>query len=129
MTPRPPENLPPASVYASDLAAQALGAVRTLLQLPPDVPAEIIAKRYSPLVAGWVAAAVQFKACHEAAPAARTPRKAPAPAAVKEIGFEALVVVAAASALLAGEALAEADRDRLALASERIQAALKKVGL
>lgn len=121
------ESETPAAAHASDLTAQAIDAVRELLRLPPDVDAEVIAKRYSPLLAGWIAAASQFEAA--AKPAGKQPRRSLPPAALKEIGFEALVVVAAASAMLAGEPLAAVDRDRLALASERIQDALRKAGL
>lgn len=49
--------------------------------------------------------------------------------ALRGIAFEALVVVAAASAMIAGEPLAATDRERLLLASSRIQDALRGAGL
>jgi hypothetical protein len=61
----------------------------------------------------------------------RKPERRPVNAAdaLRAVGFEAMVVVAAASAILAGEPLAAVDRDRLLLASERIQDALRGAGL
>lgn len=59
------------------------------------------------------------------------PERRPFPAAdaLRAVAFEALVVVAAASALVAGEPISSMDRERLSLASGRIQGALKSVGL
>lgn len=57
------------------------------------------------------------------------PRAFPAADALRCVSFEALVVLAAAGALLAGEPLAGVDRERLVLASARIQDALKAAGL
>ncbi|MHB1360413.1 MAG: hypothetical protein ACYCWC_12625 [Rhodocyclaceae bacterium] len=59
------------------------------------------------------------------------PERRPFPAAdaLRAVGFEALVVVAAASALITGEPLSTVDRDRLLLASSRIQDALRGAGL
>ena len=59
------------------------------------------------------------------------PERRPFPAAdiLRAIGFEALVVGCAASAMLAGEAFTQADRDRLMVAVARIQAALDAGGL
>lgn len=56
-------------------------------------------------------------------------RPFPAADALRCVGFEALVVVAAASAMVTGEPLAAVDRERLSLASARIQDALKACGL
>lgn len=57
------------------------------------------------------------------------PERRPFPAmdALRGIAFEALVVSAAASALLAGHPFTPADRERLILAVERIQSALSAV--
>lgn len=52
-------------------------------------------------------------------------RAFPATDALRCIGFEALVVVAAAGAMVAGEPLTTVDRERLLTASARIQDALK----
>lgn len=49
--------------------------------------------------------------------------------ALRAIGFEALVVCAAAAALASGEPLSAVDRERLIAAGERIQAALSGCGL
>ncbi len=59
------------------------------------------------------------------------PERRPFPAAdvLRAIGFEALVVAAAAVALLAGEPFTEVDRERLILAVSRIQAALTAAGV
>lgn len=59
------------------------------------------------------------------------PERRPFPAAdvLRAIGFEALVVNAAAVAMLAGEPLREIDRERLILAASRIQAALTAAGV
>jgi hypothetical protein len=59
------------------------------------------------------------------------PERRPFPAAdiLRAIGFEALVVGCAASAMLAGEPFNQTDRDRLMLAVSRIQAALDAGGL
>lgn len=59
------------------------------------------------------------------------PEKRPFPAVdiLRAIAFEALVVVAAAGALLSGELFAVEDRERLAVAVGRIQAALDAGGL
>jgi hypothetical protein len=59
------------------------------------------------------------------------PERRPFPAAdaLRCVAFEALVVLAAAAALVAGESLATTDRDRLSVASARIQDALKACGL
>lgn len=56
-------------------------------------------------------------------------RAFPAADALRGIAFEALVVVAAASAMIAGEPIAATDRERLLLASSRIQDALRGAGL
>ena len=60
-----------------------------------------------------------------------TPERRPFPAAdvLRAIGFEALVVAAAAKSLLTGQASTEVDRERLMLAVERIQAALTAAGV
>ena len=57
------------------------------------------------------------------------PERRPFPAmdALRGIAFEALVVSAAASALLAGHPFSPADRERLSLAAGRIQSALSTV--
>lgn len=59
------------------------------------------------------------------------PERRPFPAAdiLRAIGFEALVVACAASAMLAGEPFTQTDRDRLMLAVGRIQSALDAGGL
>lgn len=59
------------------------------------------------------------------------PERRPFPAAdvLRAIGFESLVVCAAAVTMLTGEAFTEADRDRLILATERIQAGLTAAGV
>lgn len=59
------------------------------------------------------------------------PERRPFPAAdiLRAIGFEALVVGCAASAILAGEPFSQADRDRLMVAVSRIQSALDAGGL
>lgn len=48
---------------------------------------------------------------------------------LRAIGFESLVVAAAAVTLLTGEPFTQADRDRLILAAERIQAGLTAAGV
>lgn len=57
------------------------------------------------------------------------PERRPFPAmdALRGIAFEALVVSAAASALLAGHPFTPADRERLSMAATRIQSALSAV--
>lgn len=57
------------------------------------------------------------------------PERRPFPAmdALRGIAFEALVVSAAASALLAGHPFTQVDRERLSLAAARIQSALGAV--
>jgi hypothetical protein len=59
-----------------------------------------------------------------------SPEKRPFPAldALRALHFEALVVSVAAGALRAGKPLDEADMERLALAQQRIQAAVALVG-
>ncbi len=59
------------------------------------------------------------------------PERRPFPATdiLRAIGFEALVVACAASAMATGEPLALADRERLMLAASRIQEALRAGGL
>jgi hypothetical protein len=59
------------------------------------------------------------------------PDRRPFPAAdvLRAIGFEALVVAAAAVAMLAGEPFSELDRERLILAVSRIRAGLTAGGL
>mgnify|MGYP001449126958 CR=1 FL=1 len=59
------------------------------------------------------------------------PERRPFPAAdvLRAIGFEALVVAAAAVAMLAGEPFNDIDRDRLILAVSRIQAAMTVAGV
>jgi hypothetical protein len=59
------------------------------------------------------------------------PERRPFPAAdiLRAIGFEALVVGCAASAMLAGQPFTQTDRDRLLVAVRRIQAALDAGGL
>jgi hypothetical protein len=54
------------------------------------------------------------------------PERRPFPAmdALRAVAFEALVVSAAASSLLAGQPLSTVDRERLTVAASRIQAAL-----
>lgn len=49
--------------------------------------------------------------------------------ALRAVGFEALVVCAAAASMASGEPLSAVDRDRLILAGQRIQSALSGVGL
>lgn len=53
----------------------------------------------------------------------------PAADILRCVAFEALVVSAAASAMLAGEPLSSVDRERLMLAAARLQAAVKAGGL
>lgn len=62
---------------------------------------------------------------------ASKPERRPFPAAdiLRAIGFEALVVACAASAMLAGQPFTQFDRDRLMLAVGRIQSALDAGGL
>ncbi len=59
------------------------------------------------------------------------PERRPFPAtdALRAIGFEALVVCAAAAAMATGETLSAVDRERLLQAGERIQSALSGAGL
>ncbi|MEF8722708.1 DNA primase [Candidatus Accumulibacter phosphatis] len=59
------------------------------------------------------------------------PERRPFPAAdcLRAVGFEALVVCAAAAAMLAGEPFSEIDRERLILAASRIQSAMQAAGL
>lgn len=59
------------------------------------------------------------------------PERRPFPAAdvLRAIGFESLVVAAAAVALLAGEPFSDVDRERLILAVSRIQAAMTAAGV
>lgn len=59
------------------------------------------------------------------------PERRPFPAgdALRAIGFEVLVVAAAAVAMLAGEPFSDVDRERLILAVSRIQAALTAAGV
>lgn len=59
------------------------------------------------------------------------PERRPFPAAdvLRCIGFETLVVCAAAAALLAGHPFREVDRARLVLASSRLQSALDAAGV
>jgi len=54
------------------------------------------------------------------------PERRPFPAAdvLRAVGFEALVVAAAGTSLLAGQAFTAVDRERLMLAVERLQAAV-----
>jgi len=59
----------------------------------------------------------------------RERRPFPAVDALRAVGFEALVVCAAAASLATGEPLSAADRDRLIAAGQRIQAALSGAGL
>lgn len=61
--------------------------------------------------------------------AKREARPFPAADILRAIAFEAFVVVAAGSAMQAGEPLSAVDRDRLILAVSRIQAALDAGGL
>ena len=56
-------------------------------------------------------------------------RPFPAADVLRAVGFEALVVCAAAAAMMAGEPFTQADRDRLILATERIQAGLTAAGV
>lgn len=59
------------------------------------------------------------------------PERRPFPAAdaLRAIGYEALVVSAAAVTLLSGEPFTPADRERLILAASRIQGAISAAGL
>jgi len=59
------------------------------------------------------------------------PERRPFPAAdvLRAIGFEALVVCASAAAMVTGEPFTQADRERLILATERIQAGLTAAGV
>lgn len=59
------------------------------------------------------------------------PERRPFPAAdiLRCIAFEALVVLCAATSMMAGEPLSALNRDRLSLASSRIQSALDVGGL
>jgi hypothetical protein len=59
------------------------------------------------------------------------PERRPFPAAdvLRAIGFESLVVCAAAATMMAGEAFTKADRTRLMLAAERIQSGLTAAGV
>lgn len=59
------------------------------------------------------------------------PERRPFPASdiLKCVAFEGLVVLTAASSVLAGEPLAAVDRERLSLAAERLRAALDAGGL
>lgn len=56
-------------------------------------------------------------------------RPFPATDALRCLAFEALVVVAASSAVMTGEPLSGVDRDRLSVASARIQDALRVCGI
>lgn len=56
-------------------------------------------------------------------------RPFPAADVLRAVGFEALVVCAAAVTMVAEEAFTPADRDRLILATERIQAGLTAAGV
>ena len=56
-------------------------------------------------------------------------RPFPAADVLRCIGFEALVVSCAAASLLAGEPLSSVDRERLILASSRLQSALRFAGV
>lgn len=59
------------------------------------------------------------------------PERRPFPATdvLRAIGYEALVVSAAAVTLLSGEPFTPADRERLVLAASRIQGAISAAGL
>lgn len=59
------------------------------------------------------------------------PERRPFPAAdvLRAIGFEALVVCAAAATMMTGEVFTQADRARLILATERIHAGLMAAGV
>lgn len=59
------------------------------------------------------------------------PERRPFPAAdvLRAIGYESLVVCAAAASLMSGEPFTQVDRDRLMLAAERIQAAMTAAGV
>lgn len=59
------------------------------------------------------------------------PERRPFPASdvLRAVAFETTVVLCAATAMLAGEPLSTVDRDRLSLASSRLQAALDAAGL
>jgi hypothetical protein len=61
--------------------------------------------------------------------AKRERRPFPAADILRAMAFEALVVMAAASAMVAGEPVAAADRERLMLAVGRIQSALNAGGV
>ena len=59
------------------------------------------------------------------------PERRPFPAAdvLRAIGYEALVVCAAAVTMMSGEAFTQVDRDRLIVAASRIQAGLTAAGV
>jgi len=59
------------------------------------------------------------------------PQRAPFPAlaALRAVAFEAMVVAAAGSAMLAGSPMSSVDRERLIVAVSRIQSALSAVNL
>lgn len=59
------------------------------------------------------------------------PERRPFPAAdvLRAVAFETTVVLCAATAMLAGEPLSSVDRERLALASSRLQDAIQSAGL
>jgi len=61
--------------------------------------------------------------------ARRERRPFPAVDALRAVGFEALVVCAAAASLASGEPLSAVDRERLILAGQRIQGAISGAGL
>lgn len=61
--------------------------------------------------------------------ARRERRPFPAADALRAVGFEALVVCAAAAAIAAGQPLSTVDRERLMVAGERIQSAISGAGL
>lgn len=67
-----------------------------------------------------------FRPTHHAKPERRP---FPAVDVLRAVGFEALVVAAAAVSLLAGQPFSEVDRQRLILAVSRIQAALAAAGI
>lgn len=56
-------------------------------------------------------------------------RPFPAAEALRMVGFECLVVAAAAAAMAAGEPLSTVDRERLMVASERLRGAASGAGL
>lgn len=58
-----------------------------------------------------------------------TRRPFPAADVLRAVGFEALVVSAAAAALATGEPLSSVDRERLLLAAERLNSAVTGAGL